>query len=582
MLSVLVELLDDPQRVVRLAATQGLATYRFGPAGDRLLTVLEKGDARERRHAAEALGRLGDGRAASHLLAQLPSASGDRILEHALLYALIELGPAAVPTLTQSLAADQPAVRLAALRVLGQTDADALCAEHLLAILQRGTGAERELATEILARRPAWDAVVAEALPQLLDQGGASEDPERWQRTLQQLVLRPGLADAVAGVIGAGPAERRLQLVAALAASPPATLPAQWAEPIAVRMTPPSADTSAADDRELRLWTRVLAAVRWTDAPPQPLVEACRAALGQHESEPEMWLMLAAAAPPGASWRLPDAKTDEISPGFARLVELLGPDSPPHHRQLALAALVRQPLSQAEAVQLATAAEELGPMELSGVLNLLRRNHDQLVNAALVDALRVSDPAAGLSTAMLEDHFREHPEPIRQLAQPLIEQLAGDGGKQQVEHLQQLWDELPAGDPLRGLQLFRSSRAACSACHAVGYHGGRIGPDLTRINRIRSGQELLEAIVYPSASFVRSYESFQVLTVDGRSHSGVIADENLQTLTLLTGIDQRVRIEHDEIESIRPSAVSIMPAGLDQQLTLQELADLIAFLKSER
>jgi len=413
-------------------------------------------------------------------------------------------------------------------------------------------------------------------LPQLLDQGSESEDPERWQRTLQRLVLRPGLVDAVAGVITSGPGERRLQLLTALAASPPAVLPAAWAEPIAGRVA-----TRPADDAELRQWASVLAAVRWTAAPPQPLVEACRSALSAHQSDLELWLMLAAAAPPGASWRPAATEHDGVAPSFARLVELLGPDSPPHHRQLALAALARQPLAQAEAVHLATAVAELGPMELSGVLNLLRRNHDSQVNAALLQALQASEQAPSLR-AVVEEHYREHPEPIRRQAQPLIEQLAGAGGKQQAEHLQQLWDELPSGDPLRGFQLFRSSRSACSACHAVGYHGGRIGPDLTRINRIRSGQELLEAIVYPSASFVRSYESFQVLTADGRSHVGVIADEDLQALTLVTGIDQRVRIVREEIETIQPSAVSIMPAGLDQQLTLQELADLIAFLKTER
>lgn len=580
LLAALAGSLDDPNPVVRLAATQGLATYRFAPAADRLIQVLATGEPRERRYAAEALGRLGDARAAGPLLAQLSSVGDDRILEHALLYALIELGPAAIPTLTEALASDQPASRLAALRVLGQRDDEALRAEHVVAVLRSGTAAERELAIEILARRPAWDGVVAEALPNLLNQGSESEDPERWQRTLQRLVLRPGLVEAVATIISAGPSDQRLQLLEALATSPPAALPIAWAEPIAARLLVDSSDASSAES-ELRQWASVLAAIRWTAAPPQPLVDACRGALSRHESDVEMWLMLAAAAPPGASWRSAATGKDEVAPGFQRLTELLGPGSPPHHRQLALAALARQSLSKSEAVHLASAAAEFGPMELSGVLNLLRRNHDADVNAALIQTLQASEQAPALR-AVVEEHFREHPEPIRQQAQPLIEQLAGDGGKQQAEHLRRLWDELPTGDPLRGLQLFRSSRAACSACHAVGYHGGRIGPDLTRINRIRSGQELLEAIVYPSASFVRSYESFQVLTFDGRSHVGVIADEDLQTLTLVTGIDQRVRIMRDEIETIQPSSVSIMPAGLDQQLTLQELADVIAFLKSER
>ena len=52
-------------------------------------------------------------------------------------------------------------------------------------------------------------------------------------------------------------------------------------------------------------------------------------------------------------------------------------------------------------------------------------------------------------------------------------------------------------------------------------------------------------------------------------------------LTLATGVNQEVRVPRRDIEEMRPSNVSIMPAGLDQQLSTQELADLVAFLLSD-
>ncbi|NDH95642.1 MAG: hypothetical protein EBZ13_14170, partial [Planctomycetia bacterium] len=84
---------------------------------------------------------------------------------------------------------------------------------------------------------------------------------------------------------------------------------------------------------------------------------------------------------------------------------------------------------------------------------------------------------------------------------------------------------LPTGDPTRGHAVFLSQKAACTTCHAMGYAGGRVGPDLTKIGGVRTPADLLEAIVLPSASFVRSYEPVVVLTDDGRSFAGIIREE---------------------------------------------------------
>ena len=75
---------------------------------------------------------------------------------------------------------------------------------------------------------------------------------------------------------------------------------------------------------------------------------------------------------------------------------------------------------------------------------------------------------------------------------------------------------LQGGDIARGQTVFNRTKAACLTCHAIGYLGGRIGPDLTRIGQVRSERDLLEAVVFPNASFARGYEPVIVRTKSGQ------------------------------------------------------------------
>ena len=88
--------------------------------------------------------------------------------------------------------------------------------------------------------------------------------------------------------------------------------------------------------------------------------------------------------------------------------------------------------------------------------------------------------------------------------------------------------------------------------------------------------------MYPSASFVRSYEPVNVLTTDGRQLSGTIRDQSSGGLKLQLNATETKTIDSDEIEEILPGKVSIMPSGLEQQMTNEQLADLLAFLESRK
>ena len=109
-----------------------------------------------------------------------------------------------------------------------------------------------------------------------------------------------------------------------------------------------------------------------------------------------------------------------------------------------------------------------------------------------------------------------------------------------------------------------------------------MGPDLTRIGSVRTERDLLESIVFPSLSFVRSYEPVAVATHEGRVFSGLVKQDSADELVLVVAADKEEHVARSDIEELRPGTISVMPAGLDQQLTLQELADLVAFLKACR
>jgi putative heme-binding domain-containing protein len=79
---------------------------------------------------------------------------------------------------------------------------------------------------------------------------------------------------------------------------------------------------------------------------------------------------------------------------------------------------------------------------------------------------------------------------------------------------------------------------------------------------------------------VRSYEPVRVVTTDDRTFNGVLKKDAPDEIVVVVGADKEERVARADVESVSPSAVSLMPAGLEQQLAPQELADLIAFLKA--
>jgi putative heme-binding domain-containing protein len=220
-------------------------------------------------------------------------------------------------------------------------------------------------------------------------------------------------------------------------------------------------------------------------------------------------------------------------------------------------------------------------MELATLLPVFERSSEPAVGEALVAGLEGSKVLVGLGVEDLKKLLARFGPRVQEGAKVLI---AGMEQEREGRHarLESLLSKVPRGDIVRGQAVFNGPRAACSSCHAMGYLGGKVGPDLTKVGSIRSDRDLLEAIVYPSASFVRSYEPMLVATTDGRVLNGLLKKDGAEEVVLAIDATQEVRIARSEIEEMKAGEVSVMPAGLDQQLTEEQIADLVAFLKAAK
>jgi putative heme-binding domain-containing protein len=139
------------------------------------------------------------------------------------------------------------------------------------------------------------------------------------------------------------------------------------------------------------------------------------------------------------------------------------------------------------------------------------------------------------------------------------------------------------GDAGRGRKLFEDEAGmGCLRCHSVGGKGGSIGPDLSASGSQFSREVLIESILQPSKSIREGYQVYTVKTKRGDWFDGLHKGENHANVMLLDSAGTLHSIPKADIASQRASSISLMPEGLQSALTLEEFADLIAYLQSLR
>jgi len=263
------------------------------------------------------------------------------------------------------------------------------------------------------------------------------------------------------------------------------------------------------------------------------------------------------------------------------VVAKLDKAGPPGDRALAVEAASRAKPSPATLAALAESLKSCGPTELARLLPVFARSTDERAGIALVAALL--DPAVRpmVRKEQVQPVLEKYPTAVKGEAAKLYIALDAQFANEHAK-LEALLAETKEGDVRRGQVVFNSPKAACITCHAMGYLGGKVGPDLTKIGGVRTERDLLESIVFPSASFVRSYEPTKITTLDGRVFNGIVKSEMADAVVLVVSATEEVRIVRGDIEAMTPGAISVMPSGLDQQLSKQDLADLVAFLKASK
>lgn len=546
--------LNDREESIRLVSARILARQRSG-AGREVLSRLARNDSSStiRRAAVEALAAFDPGPALPKLLELAPQADNptDRAWQHALtraIYLALKSLPDGDKGIASTLIAAGGTGPHCRVLLTALDQSRRLKSPNETLKLARASGSEdRRFARWILSRHPEWAPAIAGEL--------AGSQPPPWLDgdLLGTLVQDSAIQELVGHWLDSDRSDLALEAMTRWSGK---QVPSAWIDPVLKSLSTPKVGT-------LRL-TSVLAK---NGELPQRWLDRLNELATTDPANPINSLLALASLPKGR------IETDQR---FQLIVRHLKAATPALERLAALEALDRVQLS---ASQWRILAEILGETSVGDQARLvgLFQAKDPAAGKALAQALVDGRIPPTVSTALLRTALAGHGKEILERVEPTLARRDPSVSAQRAL-VDKLLAELPAGDVNRGHEVFNNPRTACASCHKIGYKGGLAGPELTAIGRIRTRRDLLEAIVAPSAGFVRSYEPVTVTLATGKLVSGVPKGETAAEIRLQTGPDSLEVIPRSQIEEMTPGTVSLMPAGIDKQITTQELADLIAFL----
>ncbi len=561
--------LKDPDESVRLAAVHSAAVWRDRGAVPLLLEALKSRAPGIQRAAAEALGRAGDPVAVADLVATASKA--DRVLEHSLTYALIEINDSAA-TVAAGLQESSSRARRVALIALDQMSGAGLRPDGLMPLFDSSDPVLKDTAWWIAGRHPEWGSALAEFFQKRLDDRTLSRaELDDLEQKLARFAGSTAIQELLAATVaGATSRQERLTALAAMGGAPSATtprmkaLPSGWTTPL----------VRSLDSHDVEVVRRAIAVARAAPA-SKDNADDLRAALlriARDRGRPtDVRLDALAATQEGLSSVDPDL--------FELLTASLEPSNPVMIRVAAVSVIEKSKLDRGQLLKLTQSLGILGPLELPRVLRAFDNGSDEALGLAMIAGLRKSKSPSSVRPDVLQPRLAKYPESVRSEGEAFLTSLNADSARQS-RRVEELLATIQGGDVRRGQDVFNSPKAACMSCHAIGYVGGKLGPDLTKIGQVRTERDLLEAIVFPSASFARGYESVVVTTRSGQIQSGVLRSDLRDEVVLAIGEREEARVSRQHIADMQPGTASLMPQGLDEVLTRQELADLLAFLKA--
>jgi putative heme-binding domain-containing protein len=135
-----------------------------------------------------------------------------------------------------------------------------------------------------------------------------------------------------------------------------------------------------------------------------------------------------------------------------------------------------------------------------------------------------------------------------------------------------------SGDAARGKELFAGMIATCAKCHKVKGEGKEVGPDLSEIGTKLSKEALYLSILDPSAGVSFNYETWLIRDLNGTILTGVLVSQTDTEVELKTAEAILHKLKKDDIEQMKKSPLSLMPADLQKQLKAQDLVDIVEYL----
>ena len=132
------------------------------------------------------------------------------------------------------------------------------------------------------------------------------------------------------------------------------------------------------------------------------------------------------------------------------------------------------------------------------------------------------------------------------------------------------------GDVAKGKTVYMQN---CAVCHQVkGQYGVAFGPDLGTIHNWKK-EDILANILDPNLSIMAGYDLWEIILNNGESLQGIIAAETASAITIKNMGNFEKTISRQDIKSLKSLSVSAMPVGLEKNISKEQMADLIAFLR---
>jgi len=253
------------------------------------------------------------------------------------------------------------------------------------------------------------------------------------------------------------------------------------------------------------------------------------------------------------------------------LGQLLHPQTAPELQARAAKVLARtaEPIAT---ILLMSAWKGLGPMSRREAIDGLVQSSygaKALLNALEEQVVRTAELDRDKQQLLLK-----YPDPAIRAAAVERFGMAQGNRKAVVDEYQQALKL--EGDVARGTAVYKK---ICIQCHRSGSEGFAVGPDLVSVQN-KSPDDLLIALMDPNREAQPIYTTYTALTVQGTVSSGLIAAENAVSLTLRRAEAKEDIVLREQIDELLSNGVSLMPEGLEKDLTPQQIADVIAYIKA--